>query len=142
MELPNGLANSSGELGHNLMDHIKGGGALGTIPGNEDRMVLGRRPNGTYVPRFRNLKKKDAAFLRGYGFQGGGQREGWQRGVTETGLGPEFNRLVSRPGPWRFSFYGYGECLPNHANYVERDKEKVDAWGNSGVEGALRVGRE
>jgi choline dehydrogenase-like flavoprotein len=92
-------------------------------------MVLGRRPNGTYLPRFRNVKKKDAAFLRDYGFQGGGQREGWQRGVTETGFGPEFKRLVSQPGPWRFTFYGYGECLPNHANYVELDKEKVDVWG-------------
>jgi hypothetical protein len=61
-------------------------------------MVLGRRPNGTYLPRFRNVKKKDAAFLRDYGFQGGGQREGWQRGVTETGFGPEFKRLVSQPG--------------------------------------------
>jgi len=128
-EFPNGLANSSGELGHNLMDHIKGGGAVGTIPGNEDRMVLGRRPNGTYVPRFRNVKKKDGAFLRGYGFQGGGQREGWQRGVTQTGFGPEFKNSVSKPGPWRFTFYGYGECLPNHNNYVELDKEKGDAWG-------------
>ena len=128
-EFPNGLANSSGELGHNLMDHITGGGAVGTIPGNEDRIMLGRRPNGTYVPRFRNVKKKDAAFLRGYGFQGGGQREGWQRGVTQTGFGSDFKKLISKPGPWQFSFHGFGECLPNHNNYVELDKEKVDAWG-------------
>ncbi len=128
-EFPNGLANSSGELGHNLMDHVKNGGAVATIPGNEDRIMLGRRPNGIYVPRFRNVKKKEPGFLRGYGFQGGGQREGWDRGIAQTGFGPEFKKLIRQPGPWRFSFYGYGECLPNHNNYVEIDKEKVDAWG-------------
>jgi choline dehydrogenase-like flavoprotein len=128
-EFPNGLANSSGELGHNLMDHIKAGGASGTIPGNEDRIVLGRRPNGIYVPRFRNVKTKQSGFLRGYGFQGGGYREGWERGILQAGFGADFKKSLSQPGPWRFSFYGYGECLPNHSNYVELDKEKVDAWG-------------
>src|SRR5262249_32275478 len=69
-EFPNGLANSSGQLGHNLMDHTMGGGASGRIPGNEDKNVYGRRPNGIYVPRFRNVKSKNPNFLRGYGFQG------------------------------------------------------------------------
>ena len=128
-EFPSGLANSSGELGHNLMDHVKGGGARAIIPGNEDRMVVGRRPNGIYVPRFRNVKTKQAGFLRGYGFQGGGSRQGWERGVAQTGFGPEFKKAVSQSGPWRFTFSGFGECLPNHRNYIEIDKEKVDAWG-------------
>ena len=128
-EFPGGLANSSGELGHNLMDHIKAGGAIATIPGNEDRMPLGRRPNGIYMPRFRNVKTKNAAFLRGYGFQGSGNREGWQRGIAQAGFGPEFKKSISQPGPWKFTFYGYGECLPNHANYIELDQEKKDVWG-------------
>jgi choline dehydrogenase-like flavoprotein len=128
-EFPNGLANSSGELGHNLMDHIKGGGAVATIPGNEDRIVLGRRPNGIYLPRFRNVKRKDADFLRGYGFQGSGERESWERGITQTAFGADFKNSLRKPGPWRFTFYGYGECLPNHNNYVELDRQKVDAWG-------------
>ena len=128
-EFPNGLANSSGELGHNLMDHVKSGGASATIPGNEDRMVMGRRPNGIYVPRFRNVKTKQTGFLRGYGFQGGGHREGWERGIHQTGFGAEFKKSISQPGPWRFLFGGYGECLPNHNNYVELDKKTVDAWG-------------
>jgi len=128
-EFPNGLANSSGELGHNLMDHIKGGGAVATIPGNEDRIVLGRRPNGIYLPRFRNVKRKDADFLRGYGFQGSGQRESWERGIAQTAFGADFKNSLRKPGPWRFTFYGYGECLPNHNNYVELDRQKVDAWG-------------
>ena len=128
-EFPNGLANSSGELGHNVMDHIKAGGADGVIPGNEDRVEFGRRPNGVYMPRFRNVKSKHPDFLRGYGFQGGGYREGWERGISQTGFGVEFKKSLRGPGPWRFSFYGFGECLPSHGNYVELDKEKVDAWG-------------
>jgi len=128
-EFPSGLANSSGELGHNVMDHIKAGGADGVIPGNEDRVEFGRRPNGVYMPRFRNVKSKHPDFLRGYGFQGGGYREGWERGISQTGFGVEFKKSLRGPGPWRFSFYGFGECLPSHGNYVELDKEKVDAWG-------------
>lgn len=128
-EFPNGLANLSGELGHNVMDHIKAGGADGVIPGNEDRVEFGRRPNGVYMPRFRNVKSKHPDFLRGYGFQGGGYREGWERGISQTGFGVDFKKFLRGPGPWRFSFYGFGECLPDHGNYVELDKEKVDAWG-------------
>jgi choline dehydrogenase-like flavoprotein len=128
-EFPNGLANSSGELGHNLMDHIKAGGAVATIPGNEDRITLGRRPNGIYVPRFRNVQSRHAGFLRGYGFQGGGYREGWKRGITQAGFGADFKESLHKPGPWRFTFEGFGECLPNHDNFVALDKEKIDAWG-------------
>jgi choline dehydrogenase-like flavoprotein len=128
-EFSSGLANSSGELGHNLMDHVKAGGADGTIPGNDDRVQLGRRPNGIYVPRFRNVKSKQVEFVRGYGFQGEGYREGWERGIAQTGFGPDFKKSISRPGPWRFSFYGFGECLPNHNNFVELDQQTVDAWG-------------
>src|SRR5260370_15107048 len=68
-EFPNGLANSSGELGHNLMDHHMGAGAGGEMPGHEDKMPFGNRPNGIYVPRFRNVKTKQKEFLRGYGYQ-------------------------------------------------------------------------
>ena len=128
-EFPTGLANSSGELGHNLMDHIFKGGASGTIPGHEDHVQMGNRPNGIYVPRFRNVKQKHPAFLRGYGFQGSGHREGWERGSDMPGFGPDFKRALASPGPWRFSFNGFGECLPNHDNHLELDKTKVDAWG-------------
>jgi choline dehydrogenase-like flavoprotein len=128
-DFSNGLCNSSGELGHNLMDHIMGSGADATIPGNEDKVEIGRRPNGVYLPRFRNVKTKHPEFLRGYGYQGGAFREGWERGITQIGFGPEFKKSLSRPGQWRFMLYGFGECLPNHNNFVELDKEKVDAWG-------------
>lgn len=128
-EFPNGLGNSSGELGRNLMDHVMSAGAEGTLPGNEGRVELGRRPNGIYVPRFHNVKSRQKEFVRGYGFQGGGWREEWERGIRQAGFGAEFKRSMSQKGPWRFSLEGFGECLPNRDNYVEIDKEKVDAWG-------------
>ena len=128
-EFPNGLANSSGELGHNLMDHVNSAGADATIPGYEDRIQVGRRPNGIYVPRFRNVKRKYPDFLRGYGFQGRGYREGWERGIEQTGFGANFKRSLRGPGPWRFSLFGFGECLPDHRNLVELDQTMVDAWG-------------
>ena len=126
---PTGLANSSGEVGKNLMDHCMGGGARGTIPGTEDRTVHGRRPNGIYVPRFRNVATAHPDFLRGYGFQGGADREGWTRGENLSGFGAEFKRTLRTPAPWRFSFYGFGECLPRPTNYVELDPDTKDAWG-------------
>ena len=128
-EFPDGLANSSGELGHNLMDHCMGGGAAGHIPGNEDHVQLGNRPNGIYVPRFRNVKDKHPLFLRGYGFQGGASRPKWERGVEMRGFGADFKHALSRPGPWNMRLYGFGECLPNHENFITIDKGKVDAWG-------------
>jgi choline dehydrogenase-like flavoprotein len=128
-EYPNGLGNSSGELGHNLMDHVMAAGAEAIIPGNEDRIILGRRPNGVYIPRFRNVKTQHKEFLRGYGYEGGGYREGWERGIMQAGFGPDFKKSLSKPGPWRFGMGGFGECLPNHNNFVEIDKQTVDAWG-------------
>src|SRR5260370_27146792 len=73
-EFPNGLANNSGELGHNLMDHHMGAGAGGEMPGHEDKMPFGNRPNGIYIPRFRNVSSKHKDFLRGYGYQREGSR--------------------------------------------------------------------
>jgi choline dehydrogenase-like flavoprotein len=128
-EFPNGLANTSGELGHNLMDHHMGSGATGEMPGHEDKMPFGNRPNGIYIPRFRNVKTKQKDFLRGYGYQGGGGRDGWSRGMRTGGIGADFKNSLRMPGPWRMGMGGFGECLPNHNNYVEVDKEKPDAWG-------------
>ena len=128
-EFPNGLANSSGELGHNLMDHHMGAGASGMMSGHEDKMPFGNRPNGIYIPRFRNVKTQQKDFIRGYGYQGGGSREGWSRGLNKVGLGADFKNFLKGPGPWHLGMGGFGECLPNHANCIEIDKEKLDAWG-------------
>ena len=129
---PNGLANSSGEVGHNLMDHLSKAGARGTVPGLEDVYTYGRRPTGTYVPRFRNLGTPGDAklgFLRGYGIQAGASREGWQRGTTTIGIGESLKQRLREPGAWHMSMQGYCECLPRHDNYVDLDPDRKDAWG-------------
>ena len=127
--LLSGIANSSGQVGKNLMDHIMGGGASGRIDGPVEKDSFGNRPNGIYVPRFRNIGKGKSSFVRGYGFQGGGGRSDWGRGVEEAGFGADFKKSLRKPGPWGFSFYGFGEMLPSEANTVELDKEKKDTWG-------------
>lgn len=126
---PNGLANSSGTLGKYVMDHTMGGGAVGTIPGMEDHRSFNQRPNGIYVPRFRNVKDRFSAFLRGYGFQGGGWRAGWTRGVAMKGFGADLKHALRQEGPWRMTLYGFGECLPREDNYVEIDPNVKDHWG-------------
>jgi choline dehydrogenase-like flavoprotein len=127
---PTGLGNSSGELGRNVMDHPFGAGANGTIPGMEDRKTFGNRPNGIYVPRFRNVGQNFPKFLRGYGFQGSGGRRSWQRGMKMVGFGADFkNALVHDLGPWRFGLGGFGECLPRPENFVALHPTLKDKWG-------------
>ncbi len=129
-EFPTGLGNSSGELGHNLMDHIMDGGATGTLPWAKDRMEVGRRPDAIYVPRFRNVKTKHPDFLRGYGFEGRAERAGWERGGDMPGFGAAFKKsLIGDLGPWELNLGGFGEMLPRHENYVEIDRHLVDSWG-------------
>lgn len=128
---PEGLANSSGQLGKNLMDHTMGGGARGMLSGNEHLGEFGRRPHGIYLPRFVNLNDVDQHpdFLRGYAFQGGGSRSGWSRGYAMEGFGADFKHELRTPGPWGFSLYGFGECLPRESNYMDIDPQVVDKWG-------------
>src|SRR5258708_29658219 len=126
----NGFANSSGQVGKNLMDHIMGGGANGRMNGPADRDSIGNRPNGVYVPRFRNIGKGKSAFLRGYGFQGGGGRSDWGRGTEQAGFGAEYKKSLRKPGPWGMGLYGFGEMLPKEENFVTIDTNQVDAWAS------------
>ncbi len=125
---PNGLANSSGELGRNVMDHCFGAGARGRMPGHEDKESHGNRPNGVYVPRFRNVTTKHAKFVRGYGFQGGGGRSGWSRGGSGFGAAYKASLIHDR-GPWTMGLGGWGECLPRSDNYAALDPAVKDKWG-------------
>ncbi|MGH7494789.1 MAG: FAD-dependent oxidoreductase [bacterium] len=125
----NGLANSSGALGHYLMDHTYQIGAYGEMPGFEHEYYHGYRPNGIYIARFRNVKDQHPDYVRGFAYQGGALRTGWERGVSTPGLGVEFKRALREPGPWRMRLSGFGECLPRYENYVELDRSKTDKWG-------------
>ena len=126
---PGGLGSSSGELGHNLMDHHFRCGANGDFAGHEDRYVFGRRPTGFYIPRFRNLAGERRDYLRGFGYQGSASRQGWERAVAELGVGGTFKDAMAQPGPWRVGATAFGEMLPNHANRISIDTARADKWG-------------
>ena len=127
-DFPNGLANTSGTLGKYLMDHIFMSGARGEHPGYQNKYYSGRRPNGIYIPRYRNITEKDERFLRGYGFHGGASRPSWNRGFTTEGIGIELKNKLRQPGSWNFSLGGFGEMLPDKRNHVWLDKNRRDQW--------------
>ncbi|MEM7572658.1 MAG: GMC family oxidoreductase [Bacteroidota bacterium] len=128
---PDGLGNDSGELGHNLMDHVMGGGAGGRIEGLHDQYYRGRKPNGFYLPRFRNLDHATATdkFLRGYGYQGGASRSSWQRGQNNFEFGADFKAALFEPGDWGIGMSGFGECLPYHENRLYLNFDQLDEFG-------------
>lgn len=126
---PGGLGSSSGELGHNLMDHHFRLGADGKLEGFEDKYYSGRRPTGFYIPRYRNLFGDKRPYLRGFGYQGSASRQGWSRAVAELGVGAAFKDRMSEPGQWTIGATAFGEMLPNHANKVTLDETKKDKWG-------------
>ena len=128
-QYPNGLANSSGVLGHYLMDHITGGGASGEFPdlAGKPSMSLPQNPAGMYVVRFRNLpggpQSKD--FLRGYGYEGGG---GTNFNWDAAGFGEAYKKGVLEPR-CTLGIGAFGECLPRMDNYVEIDPSLKDTFG-------------
>ncbi len=126
---PDGLGSSSGELGHNLMDHHFRLGANGRLDGLDDKYYYGSRPTGFYVPRYRNLFGDKRPYLRGFGYQGSASRQGWSRAVAELGVGGDFKDAAARPGEWRIGGTAFGEMLPQHDNRVTLDPEVKDKWG-------------
>lgn len=128
---PGGLGSSSGELGHNLMDHHFRLGASGTIDESSlaEKYIYGRRPTGFYIPRYRNLFGDNRDYLRGFGYQGGAGREGWSRAVAELGVGGAFKDAAAEPGAWTIGATAFGEMLPDHKNMVSIDTAKQDKWG-------------
>ncbi|MCO6460164.1 MAG: GMC family oxidoreductase [Saprospiraceae bacterium] len=124
---PDGLGSSSGQLGHNVMDHHFRCGAGGTVEGYEDYIEYGSRPTGIYIPRFRNVYGDKREYLRGFGYQGGAGRG---RGVEVAELlGKEFKEAKFKPNKWYIGITGFGEMLPYHDNTIKLDKEKKDKWG-------------
>jgi choline dehydrogenase-like flavoprotein len=119
---PEGLGSSSGELGHNIMDHHLGVGARGVVEGYEDQYYFGRRPNGIYIPRYRNLFGDKRDYLRGFGYQGRGSRGGYSRSAEEIAIGAGLKDALTEPGSWTMSIGGFGETLPYHENRIYLDR--------------------
>ena len=126
---PGGLGSSSGELGHNVMDHHFRVGAFAEVDGYEDRYYFGRRANGFYIPRFRNIFSDKRSYRRGYGYQGGASRLGWERDVAEIGIGAAAKDALMEPGGWVIGMTAFGEILPDHRNRVSLDRSRRDKWG-------------
>ena len=125
---PDGLGSSSGELGHNVMDHHLNVYAGGLIEGYDDKYYYGRRANGVYIPRYRNFFGDKRDYLRGFGYQGGASR-GRGADIAEYSIGAELKEAMTEPGVWSFGMGGFGETLPYHENKVTLDKTKKDKWG-------------
>lgn len=125
---PDGMGNDSGELGHNLMDHHFRAGASGSWEGDEDRYYYGRRANGIYVPRYRNVGDDQRDYLRGFGYQGGASRQNWKRNVAEMDFGADLKEELTKPGPWTMGLGGFGETLPYHDNKMALDNATRDKW--------------
>jgi choline dehydrogenase-like flavoprotein len=114
------------------MDHHFIVGANGDVPGLLDHYYEGNRPNGFYVPRFRNLASSDSdklTFVRGYGYQGGAGRMNWGRGASQPGIGVELKKKLHDPGPWTVGMTAFGECLPRKENHAWIDAAEKDEWG-------------
>lgn len=126
---PNGLANRSGQLGKNILDHHIGGFGSARLPGHLDKHYFGRRPGGFYIPRFRNHTEEGSGFIRGFGYQGGAQRLGWKDRAGTAGIGDEFKAEMRSPGPWVIGLAAFGEVLPNEKNHVRLHATKTDKWG-------------
>lgn len=126
---PNGFGNDSGELGCNIMDHHLSVGAFAQVEGFEDQYYFGRRANGFYIPRYRNVGNDKRDYLRGFGYQGGASRGGWSRSSEEQLLGADLKNALAKPGGWTISMGGFGEILPYHDNKVVINKDKKDKHG-------------
>lgn len=126
---PNGMGNDSGQLGHNLMDHHFRTGASGDWEGDLDKYYYGRRANGIYIPRYRNIGNDKRDYLRGFGYQGRGSREDWKRGIAELSFGAEFKEEMTEPGNWQMGIGAFGETLPYYENKMYLHPTDKDKWG-------------
>jgi choline dehydrogenase-like flavoprotein len=123
-----------------MMDHCATNGATGVHFGFTDRGTAGKRPNGIYIPRFRNVDDEDADFLRGYGYQGVSDRAGWTRFVSTPGFGKSLKDQLGQHGPWYMRLTGFGECLPRYDNAVALDRTHHDRWGIPQLKIAFQFG--
>lgn len=126
---PDGLGNSSKQVGHNLMDHVITAGTEAEFEGYQDKYYEGRNPGTIYIPRFQNLKEKqNKKFIRGYGLQAKGERKGWKEKNTD-GFGIDLKEQLSKPGKWKIWLGGRGEVLPYYENRISLHKTQKDQWG-------------
>lgn len=124
---PNGLGNDSGMLGKFIGFHNYRGRVRADFDGYHDFTTDGRRPNGSYIPRFRNVFKQETDFLRGYAASFSATKA-----ENETsGLGEELKENLFKPalGGWSIGIQMMGETLTKETNSVKLDPHQKDSWG-------------
>jgi choline dehydrogenase-like flavoprotein len=128
---PEGLGNSSGQLGHYLMDHFTLEGAGGILSQfKSSRREPRGTPCGFLIPKYVNAGKlTNKNFLRGYRFDGDGSQELYAHAFGLAGFGSDWRRKVRTEIPYYFGITAQGECLPRYDNFVALDPSKKDAWG-------------
>ncbi|MCA6074826.1 GMC oxidoreductase [Fulvivirga sedimenti] len=125
---PEGLGNDNGLLGKYIAFHNYRAVISAEYDGFPDMHTVGRRPNGMYVPRFRNVKTQETDFLRGYAAGFGADRmvrtdyDGFGETLKNNLLNPSY-------GPWRVGSHMMGETIPKETNRVTLDKDQTDEWG-------------
>lgn len=126
---PNGLGNDNGLLGKFVAFHNYRARISAKYDGMLDSTTEQGRASGAYIPRFRNVRKQETDFLRGYActFDTG-------RGSNSKtdGFGDELkDNLMKKqePGPWYVGAQCMGETIPKETNHVALDKTKKDEWG-------------
>ncbi|MBA4850011.1 GMC oxidoreductase [Emticicia sp. BO119] len=125
---PNGLGNDSGLLGKYIAFHNFRTTISAEYEGLLDSKTEGIRPNGSYIPRFRNLAKQETDFLRGYAAGFSGSRMNY---TDNNGIGEELKTSLfdRKYGNWRVGSHMMGETIPKESNFVTLDKDQKDPWG-------------
>ncbi len=131
---PTGIANSSGQLGRNLCDHLYGLCAYGYLPQLEGQPSMPDYVSSStiaWMPRWQNLNQPhEEKFVRGYSiYPGGGCKEfpGYYDQIE--GFGLEFVKAVKNHYPAPVDFAVQIPTLPSPTNYVDIDPEKLDIYG-------------
>ena len=126
---PKGLGNDNGLLGKYIAFHNYRGNLYAVFEGHEDKYYYGRRPTAAMMPNFRNVKKQEMDFQRGYMVHYSADRAGWQRGFGAEGIGADFKSSLLEPGQWGVFMMMQGENVPIESNQVRLHEELKDAWG-------------
>ena len=125
---PYGLGNDSGLLGKFISWHNYRGKANAQFEGFKDRKTDGRNPSNSYIPRFRNVRKQEMDFLRGYAIGIGGGRGS---SSNQDAIGDVLRDSLLNPqlGNWNISSWMMGECVPLEKNHVRLHTELKDKYG-------------
>lgn len=125
---PTGLANSSGMVGRQIMDHHVADIVSATAPAPQYPHLTGYRPMPTFIPRFRNVTEKRTDYVRGYQINSGAALEDWSRGTRMAGVGVDLKNALRKTGDWSVIMIAQCEALPDPNNRVTLDPKVRDKW--------------